>query len=139
MCYIGHEGTYTPSHQEMCGGLGHNIMVEASDGSTEHGKRTSPGSSIWFMTETKDRHIVSDFWTSILCQHIDIEDHFAQINAWKAAPFKTYVVEQKPGDFILVSPLAAHQIWNTGTRTMKVAGNPHYRRHLTGPEHVLIT
>lgn len=123
MCYIGHEGTYTPSHQEMCGSLGHNIMVEASDGSVEYGKRTSPGSSIWFMTETKDRNAVSDYWTSTLGHHIDIEDHFAQINAWKAAPFKTYVVEQKPGDFILVPPLAAHQVWNRGTRTMKVAWN----------------
>lgn len=123
MCYIGHEGTYTPSHQEMCASLGHNIMVEASDGAVEHGKSTSPGSSIWFMTETKDRHTVGDYWTSTLGHHIDIEDHFAQVNAWRAAPFTTYVVEQKPGDFILIPPLAAHQVWNRGTRTMKVAWN----------------
>lgn len=123
MCYIGHEGTYTPSHQEMCASLGHNIMVEASDGSLEHGKVTTPGSSIWLMTESKDRHTVSDYWTSKLGHDINIEDHFAQLNAWKAAPFKTYVVEQKPGDFILIPPLAAHQVWNRGTRTMKVAWN----------------
>ncbi|PYH41801.1 putative JmjC domain protein [Aspergillus saccharolyticus JOP 1030-1] len=123
MCYIGHEGTYTPAHQEMCGSLGHNIMVEASDGSNEYGKDTKPGSSIWFMTESKDRRAVSDYWMSTLGHDIDIEDHFAQINAWKAAPFTTYVVEQKPGDFILIPPLAAHQVWNRGTRTMKVAWN----------------
>lgn len=123
MCYIGHEGTYTPCHQEMCASLGHNIMVEASDGSVEYGKRTKPGSSLWFMTETGDRRAVSDYWTSTLGHNIDIEDHFAQINAWKAAPFKTYVVEQKPGDFILIPPLAAHQVWNRGTRTIKVAWN----------------
>lgn len=123
MCYIGHEGTYTPCHQEMCGSLGHNIMVEASDGSVEYGKRTKPGSSIWFMTETGDRSAVSEYWTSTLGHNIDIEDHFAQINAWKAAPFKTYVVDQKPGDFILIPPLAAHQVWNRGTRTIKVAWN----------------
>ena len=29
MCYIGHEGTYTPSHREMCASLGQNIMVDA--------------------------------------------------------------------------------------------------------------
>lgn len=123
MCYIGHEGTYTPAHQEMCASLGQNIMVEASDGSTEYGKETKPGSSIWFMTESKDRRVVSEYWMSTLGHDIDIEDHFAQINAWKAAPFKTYVVEQRPGDFILVPPLAAHQVWNRGTRTMKVAWN----------------
>lgn len=123
MCYIGHEGTYTPAHQEMCASLGQNIMVEASDGSIEYGKATKPGSSIWFMTESKDRHVVSEYWMSTLGHDIDIEDHFAQLNAWKVAPFKTYVVEQKPGDFILIPPLAAHQVWNRGTRTMKVAWN----------------
>ncbi|KNG80452.1 JmjC domain protein [Aspergillus nomiae NRRL 13137] len=91
MCYIGHEGTYTPAHQEMCASLGQNIMVEASDGSVEYGKATKPGSSIWFMTESKDRHVVAEYWMSTLGHDIDIEDHFAQINAWKAAPFKTMV------------------------------------------------
>lgn len=123
MCYIGHEGTYTPSHQEMCASLGHNIMVEASDGSMEYGKPTKPGSSIWFMTETKDHDTVSEYWMSRLGHDIDLEDHFAQINAWRAAPFKTYIVNQKPGDFILIPPLAPHQVWNRGTRTMKVAWN----------------
>ncbi|GAD95469.1 jmjC domain containing protein [Paecilomyces variotii No. 5] len=123
MCYIGHEGTYTPAHREMCASLGHNIMVEASTGLMEHGKPTKPGSSIWFMTESKDRFLVSEYWLSTLGHDIEIEKHFAQINAWKAAPFKTYVVEQKPGDFILIPPLAPHQVWNRGTRTMKVAWN----------------
>lgn len=123
MCYIGHEGTYTPSHREMCATLGHNIMVETSTGAVEDGKIAKPGSSIWFMTESKDRHLVSEYWRSRLGHDIEIEDHFAQINAWKLAPFKTYIVEQKVGDFILIPPLAPHQVWNRGTRTMKVAWN----------------
>ncbi|KAJ0414112.1 hypothetical protein BJY00DRAFT_45623 [Aspergillus carlsbadensis] len=123
MCYIGHEGTYTPAHQEMCASLGQNLMVNASDGSMEDGEITRPGSSIWFMTSSKDRKLVSEYWNSVLGHDVNIEDHFAQINAWKAAPFTTYLVEQRPGDFILVPPLAAHQVWNRGTRTMKVAWN----------------
>lgn len=123
MCYIGHEGTYTPSHREMCASLGQNIMVEASSGSVEDGKPTRPGSSIWFMTESKEREVVSEYWLSRLGHDIEIENHFAQVNAWKNAPFKVYVVEQKPGDFILIPPLAPHQVWNRGTRTMKVAWN----------------
>ncbi|KAL3456816.1 hypothetical protein BJX64DRAFT_31980 [Aspergillus heterothallicus] len=123
MCYIGHEGTYTPAHQEMCASLGQNLMVNASNGSMEDGEVTKPGSSIWFMTSSKDRKLVSEYWNSVLGHDINIEDHFAQINAWKAAPFTTYLVEQRPGDFILVPPLAAHQVWNRGTRTMKVAWN----------------
>ena len=123
MCYIGHEGTYTPAHREMCASLGQNIMVETSGPVGEDGKPTKPGSAVWFMTETKDRHIVSEYWLSALGHDIEVESHFAQINAWKRAPFNVYVVEQKVGDFILIPPLAPHQVWNRGTRTMKVAWN----------------
>ena len=123
MCYIGHEGTYTPAHREMCASLGQNIMIETSTGSAEDGKSTRPGSSIWFMTETKERHVVSEYWLSTLGHDIEVENHFAQVNAWKTAPFKVYVVEQRVGDFILIPPLAPHQVWNRGTRTMKVAWN----------------
>ncbi|CAJ2510777.1 Uu.00g064020.m01.CDS01 [Anthostomella pinea] len=119
MCYIGHEGTFTPAHREMCASLGQNIMVEASG--DKNGEK--PGSSIWFMTETKDREVVREYFLSMLGHDIEIEKHFAQINAWKKANFPVYVVEQKVGDFILVPPLAPHQVWNRGTRTMKVAWN----------------
>lgn len=119
MCYVGHEGTYTPAHREMCASLGQNIMVEASK--DKDGEK--PGSSIWFMTETKDREVVREYFLSMLGHDIEIEKHFAQINAWKKANFPVYVVEQKVGDFILVPPLAPHQVWNRGTRTMKVAWN----------------
>ena len=123
MCYIGHEGTYTPAHREMCASLGQNLMVETSGRRDELGKPTQPGSSIWFMTETNDRHMVSEYWLSTLGHDIEVENHFAQINAWKAAPFKTYIVDQRAGDFILIPPLAPHQVWNRGTRTMKAAWN----------------
>jgi hypothetical protein len=119
MCYIGHEGTYTPAHREMCASLGQNIMVEASK--SEDGEKE--GSSIWFMTESKDREVVAEFFLSILGHDVEIEKHFAQINAWKRATFPVYIVEQKVGDFILIPPLAPHQVWNRGTRTMKVAWN----------------
>lgn len=123
MCYIGHEGTYTPSHREMCASLGQNIMVDASKEIGEDGSPERPGSSLWFMTEMKDRHLVSEYWLSVLGHDIEVENHFAQLIAWRKAPFKTYVVEQRPGDFILIPPLAPHQVWNRGTRTMKIAWN----------------
>ncbi|TAQ90865.1 hypothetical protein B7494_g822 [Chlorociboria aeruginascens] len=119
MCYIGHEGTYTPAHREMCASLGQNIMVDASR--DKNGEKK--GSSIWFMTETKEREVVSEYFLSMLGHDIEVEKHFAQVNAWKKAPFRVYVVEQKVGDLILIPPLAPHQVWNRGTRTMKVAWN----------------
>lgn len=123
MCYIGHEGTYTPSHREMCSSLGHNIMVDVSEVIGVDGKPERPGSSIWFMTESTDRHSVAEYWLSILGHDIEVEKHFAQVAAWKKAPFTTYIVEQKAGDFILIPPMAPHQVWNRGTRTMKAAWN----------------
>ncbi|KAI9712555.1 MAG: hypothetical protein M1812_006864 [Candelaria pacifica] len=122
-CYIGHEGTYTPAHREMCASLGHNLMVETSGHVDVDGFAEKPGSSIWFMTETKDRHTVSEYWLDRLGHDIEVESHFAQVNAWKAAPWTTYIVEQRVGDFILIPPLAPHQVWNRGTRTMKAAWN----------------
>jgi hypothetical protein len=119
MCYIGHEGTYTAAHREMCASLGHNIMIEAS----EEGRGEKAGSSIWFMTETKERELVSEYFLSMLGHDIEVEKHFAQVNAWKKAPFNVWVVEQKVGDLILIPPLAPHQVWNRGTRTIKAAWN----------------
>ncbi|KAI9817672.1 MAG: hypothetical protein M1826_001518, partial [Phylliscum demangeonii] len=124
MCYIGHEGTYTPAHREMCATLGQNIMVETSGSELDPwGQREKPGSSLWFMTETKDRYMVAEYWMAVLGHAIEVESHFAQLVAWRMAPFTTYIVEQKLGDFILIPPLAPHQVWNCGTRTMKVAWN----------------
>ncbi|KAJ5231422.1 uncharacterized protein N7469_006010 [Penicillium citrinum] len=123
MCYIGHEGTYTAAHREMCGSLSQNLMVEASNGEIENDKKTRPGSSVWFMTETFERQIVAEYWKSMLGHDLDLEKHFASIAAWKKAPFTTYVVEQVPGDLVLIPPLCVQQVWNRGTRTMKVAWN----------------
>src|SRR5579862_10270 len=123
LCYVGHEGTYTPAHREMCGSLGQNIMVETSTSIDINGSPTVPGSSLWFMTRTKDRFLVSEYWMSSLGHDIEVESHFASIGAWRKAPFTTYVVEQRVGDFILIPPLAPHQVWNRGTRTMKAAWN----------------
>ena len=107
ICYTGHEGTYTPAHREMCASLGQSLVVETSGGRYEQGKATKAGSPIWLMIETKDRHLISEYWLYTLGHVIEIENHSAQINAWKAAFFIIYVVEQKVGDFILIPPLAS--------------------------------
>lgn len=121
--YIGHEGTYTPCHRDMCASLGQNIMVETSHDGHEDGKATVAGSSLWFMAESNGRAAVAEYFRSKLGHDIETEYHFAQLDAWKSAPFQVYIVEQRAGDFILVPPLAPHQVWNRGTRTMKIAWN----------------
>jgi hypothetical protein len=123
MAYIGHEGTYTATHREMCASLGQNIMVHSSKTVDENGNPQKTGSSIWFMTDSAHRNAVSEYFLSVLGHDLELENHFAQISAWQRAPFPVYLVDQKVGDFVLVPPLAPHQVWNRGTCTIKVAWN----------------
>lgn len=117
MCYFGHEGTYTPAHKEMCASLGQNIMVHASSGDAE------PGTSIWFMTHSSDRDVIAEYWLSRMGHDIEVEAHFASIQDLQDAPFTVYIHEQRVGDYILVPPLAPHQVWNRGEETLKAAWN----------------
>ena len=128
MIYAGHEGTYTPAHKEMNGSLGHNLMVFASRDKTinyrgETKQVSRKGSAVWFMTENKDRALVSAYFTTILQQDIETENYQASIEEWENAPFTTYVIEQQVGDFILVPSLAPHQVYNRGTLSIKAAWN----------------
>ncbi|KAK6359533.1 hypothetical protein TWF696_000687 [Orbilia brochopaga] len=119
MCYVGHEGTYTPAHIEMCATLGQNIMISAS----QDGANSEKGSSLWFMTQMADRDVVAEYWLGTLGHDLSIEAHFASIDDLRNAPFTVYVLEQRVGDFVLVPPLAPHQVWNRGTYTVKAAWN----------------
>lgn len=115
MIYIGNEGTYTPAHKDMCATLGQNIMVHASD------DKQNPGSSLWFIMSSNDREKVADYWLSHLGQNLETESYFASIDDLKNAPFTVFVYEQKLGDFILIPPLAPHQVWNRGNITIKAS------------------
>ncbi|RVD81269.1 uncharacterized protein DFL_009138 [Arthrobotrys flagrans] len=119
MCYVGHEGTYTPAHMEMCATLGQNIMIAAS----QEGPNSEKGGSLWFMTQMADREAVAEYWTGTLGHDLSVEAHFASIEDLQAAPFTVFVLEQKVGDYVLVPPLAPHQVWNRGTTTVKAAWN----------------
>lgn len=127
MCYVGHEGTYTPAHKEMCASLGQNIMVATSEREENPANRAgaagTEGSSIWFMMGRDDREVIAEYWLAQLGHDIEVEKHFASVEDLANAPFTVYVVEQKLGDYILVPPLAPHQVWNRGEFTIKAAWN----------------
>ena len=75
------------------------------------------------MTSSADRDIVAEYWLSHMGHDIEVEGHFASIPDLQDAPFQVYVHEQKLGDYILVPPLAPHQVWNRGETTIKAAWN----------------
>ncbi|KAF8474799.1 hypothetical protein BDZ91DRAFT_770159 [Kalaharituber pfeilii] len=127
MCYIGHEGTYTPAHKEMCASLGQNIMVAASVEDDRPSRRVGSagleGSSVWFMMGRDDREVIAEYWLAQLGHDLEVEAHFASVEDLANAPFTVFIVEQKVGDYILVPPLAPHQVWNRGEYTIKAAWN----------------
>ena len=71
-CYIGQEGTYTPAQREISASMGQNLMVEASGIEDENGVPARPGSSIWFMTEIKQRDVVSEYCSLTLGHDIEV-------------------------------------------------------------------
>ncbi|PWW78663.1 hypothetical protein C7212DRAFT_166568, partial [Tuber magnatum] len=113
MCYVGHEGTFTPCHKEMCSSIGQNIMVSASEN----------GKSIWFLVKPDDRAKLAVWFRSVLGQDLELENYFASIEDWKKAPVDVWIVEQKVGDFLIIPPASPHQVWNQGDLTIKAAWN----------------
>eukprot|EP01133_Synstelium_polycarpum_P020631 gene20631-24781_t len=110
--YIGDHGTYTPAHMDNVGSNGHNIMVAADTNAY----------SVWFIIAREDRDKAIQFWRE---RGGDIfnECLFLQAQELRKAPFKVYVVKQRVGDMILVSPESVHQVININGYSIKVAWN----------------
>ncbi|KAJ3144784.1 hypothetical protein HDU89_007748 [Geranomyces variabilis] len=112
MIYVGNEGTLTPGHTDLCGSVGHNLMVYAGEGAR----------AIWFLAESAALGQVSRFWKA-QGQSIYGDDYFASMEVLQTAPFDVFVIEQKLGDFVIVPPETAHQVYNKGGINMKLSWN----------------
>jgi JmjC domain, hydroxylase len=110
MCYLGTHDTYTPAHKDLCGSVGHNIMVDTE----------SQGSAFWFMTKTSDANAAAQYLQS-LGYELDHENHALTLNQISRAPFEVYIGQQQKGDMILVPPSSMHQVVNQGGITLKVS------------------
>ncbi|PFH54192.1 hypothetical protein AMATHDRAFT_135283 [Amanita thiersii Skay4041] len=110
MCYIGIGDTFTPCHKDLCASSGQNLMCYTENG----------GSSLWFMTASKDIFKATQYLHSIE-QELDHETHFITIDKLSRAPFQIYVAEQKLGDLVLVPPRSCHQVINLGGITVKTS------------------
>ncbi|KAF9345958.1 hypothetical protein BGX26_002559, partial [Mortierella sp. AD094] len=112
MVYIGRHGTWTPTHFDHCGAIGHNVMLWADKGS----------SSIWFMIATEDMSRAETLWESF-GQNIEFENYFASMQDLAQADFPIHILEQHVGDLILIPSLGYHQVVNLGKATIKAAWN----------------
>ena len=123
MIYVGHEDTYTPMHREMCGTYSQNLMIEASGDKDSQGASNFPGSSFWFMTQNSDSEAIEEFWRSKVARNIGSESYFADPQTLASSGVRIFLHEQKPGDLLIIPSACYQQVWNKGTRTMKVAWN----------------
>lgn len=112
MVYIGGEGTYTPIHTDMCATIGHNLMVDAYEGS----------SALWFFVPESERKMF-DRYMATLGVNLHMEKYFMSLRDWENYPGTAIVVEQRVGDFIIVPSLCPHQVWNRGLGNLKIAWN----------------
>ncbi|KAI8802702.1 hypothetical protein BJ742DRAFT_535669 [Cladochytrium replicatum] len=112
MVYIGVDKTHTPAHTDICGAVGHNIMLWAEPNST----------SFWFIAASGDEHKFAK-----LCSQnggsLHTDSYVCPVDVLATADFPLYVAEQRPGDFIIVPPNCPHQVVNKGGITMKAAWN----------------
>ncbi|KAI1295954.1 hypothetical protein EDD11_007689 [Mortierella claussenii] len=112
MGYIGGHGTWTPCHFDHCGSTGHNIMLWADKDS----------SSEWYIASPKDYGRVKELWAS-LEQFFEQEKYYATPEQLRTSGITFYKVDQKPGDLIILPPMAPHQVYNKGRATVKLAWN----------------
>ncbi|KAJ9081544.1 hypothetical protein DSO57_1013468 [Entomophthora muscae] len=106
MIYVGHEGTHTASHFDICGSVGHNLMVYADPGC----------SALWFMVERKYADKARKFWAENGGGNTSLDQDNFTISAevLAQADFPVYVFEQQLGDFVMVPSESAHQVVNLG-------------------------
>jgi len=112
MVYCGLENTYTPGHTDICGSLGHNLMV-ASD---------PEAYALWFIAESKDKAKASALWGKYGAA-LDHDNCFLPVEKLAEADFTFHVVRQRRGDLVFVPPEGAHQVINKGGRSIKIAWN----------------
>jgi len=113
MNYIGHSYTRTPAHLDICGSLGHNFMVNADPNAHAY----------WFCAKGSDLQNVEQFWDANSEAPLRSEHEFMDLSILTKATFPIFVVKQRPGDLVIVPPLAVHQVINMNGRSIKVAWN----------------
>ena len=110
--YYGSRGSYTPGHCDILGTLGHNLMLDAEEDS----------GAIWFCIASKDQDKAEALWKAHE-QDLHADNSFLPIAALKEANFPIYIIDQKPGDLVLIPSNGAHQVMNYGAASLKFAWN----------------
>jgi hypothetical protein len=101
MVYTGTENTYTPGHTDICGSLGHNLMVYSDQDSY----------ALWFVAESKSKQKAAVLWGRYGAA-LDHDNCFLPVEKLAEADFPFYIIRQRLGDLVFVPPEGAHQVIN---------------------------
>ncbi|KAF9201820.1 hypothetical protein BGZ59_002497, partial [Podila verticillata] len=71
----------------------------------------SNSSSLWFIASPKDYGKVKQLWDS-WGKFFEQENYSATLEELMASEITFYKVDQKPGDLIILPPMATHQVYN---------------------------
>ena len=83
--YIGYEKTLTPAHKDLCGSMGHNLMVYGDQGTSR---------ALWCIMKGDDADKVQAFWEQVgqkssgHPQHLDHENWFMPVRLLLEAEFE---------------------------------------------------
>lgn len=114
MIYVGNSETFTPAHKDVCGALGHNLMVYSDNGRTH---------AIWCIMKYEDLEQIRIFFQQNGA-FLDDDNCFLPLHILSKAPFTVYLFEQKLGDLVLLPPSAPHQVLNMGGKASRSLGIP---------------
>ncbi|RKP36008.1 hypothetical protein BJ085DRAFT_20691, partial [Dimargaris cristalligena] len=116
MIYIGGPGTLTPAHSDLCGSIGHNLLV--------HGEPNAY--ALWAVIRPQDYAAANRFWIEHgdSSKALTLESSFMPLEVLAQAPFPVHIIEQRVGDFVLLPGNAPHQVINQGEgMSVKVSWN----------------
>ncbi|KAF9276503.1 hypothetical protein BGZ74_003605, partial [Mortierella antarctica] len=79
-------------------------------------------SALWFVCPPAKFEEVKALWAKD-GENLEGEGHFASLKTLSSANFQVTVIDQHPGDLVVIPAMAVHQVLNKGKVTMKIAWN----------------
>jgi hypothetical protein len=147
LVYIGDRDTFTPAHQDICGTIGHNLMMYADRPGVTHIKSiieafgsnktaekivqndahrdnrpisTVEAYTLWAVFRRQHAQDAKKFWRS-QNGSIDKDNCFLPFSTIAKSDVPAVIIIQRAGDMILVPPLSPHQVINKNGISIKTA------------------
>ncbi|GJJ75417.1 hypothetical protein EMPS_07775 [Entomortierella parvispora] len=78
--------------------------------------------SVWYIASPRDYDKVKRAWAS-WGKFFEQEKYSATVDQMLESGIDFYRVDQRPGDVVILPPMAPHQVYNKGKATVRIAWN----------------